>query len=216
MRRARRSPGGAGGFTLLELLVVIGLLGVVTTWGYVILFRVDSEWRDLRRRTELSAAADELIESLRRDVEDVISPKLTSVPLVGIAKLHSDATRLHELFDDALILPVRPSAGAAGSSEAMRVRYHVVRDGARDLLVRDMGPLTGEVLPAAGRLSVAQNADVVKLRFEYALDNHGYEWVTGWNRPDLPEAIRISLTVADPNDATIQLSRKAVFDVRVE
>lgn len=198
-----------GGFTLLELLVVIGLIGVITTWGYVILFRIDSEWNDLRRRAELSAAADTVIATMRADFDAMVSPVLAGIPVSGAERTYQDPRRL--MFDDTFSLPITAPDGP----QVHHVRYFVDRVDGRSLLTREA---TAIATAASVSTALYPQVDVAYLRCEFASESEsgGIAWVYGWDRPEPPTAIRISMTLTNPDFPHIQVSRKAVFDVPVQ
>ena len=203
------------GFTLLELLVVIGLIGVITTWGYVLLFRVNSEWNDLRRRTELSDAADNMFETMKADFNALVSQELAGVPVAGAEDMHEVPQRTK--YDDSFSLPI---AGPEGQG-LQRVRYYVERDEDRDLLTREATLLSaGETPAASNHLNPQVNVAYMRCEFGVATD-HGFDWLrwNDWSRKhaaERPVALRVSMTLVNPEFPYIQVSRKAVFDVRVD
>lgn len=203
-------PRQSDGFTLLELLVVIGLIGVITTWGYVILFRVDAEWNDLRRRTELSDAADTIFETMRADFGALAPSKLSGVSISGVEGEYRDPSRvLRDMYNDSVTLPILGPENRA----AQKIRYYVDRSEGRDAIVREATPLgaaMSSITPLYPQVNVAY------LRCEFATETeNGLEWLLGWERPEPPTAVRISMTLENPDYPYIQVSRKAVFDVRV-
>jgi hypothetical protein len=97
------------------------------------------------------------------------------------------------------------------------VRYFVERTLKRDFLTREVLPLSGEAAsPMTNELN--RLVDVVYLRCEVGVEQNGeFAWTQdGWAGAEHPEAVRISMTLADPDNPWIQVSRKAVFDVRVD
>jgi hypothetical protein len=127
--------------------------------------------------------------------------------------MYSDTTRHREMFDDSFELPVA-EPGAPGVS---RVRYFVDRAQQRDLLTREVVSLSDD---AAVPSSTAVNprVDVVYLRCEVGVQQDGgFVWsADGWTGAEAPDAVRVSMTLADPDSPWIQVSRKAVFDVHVD
>ncbi len=206
-------PRGREGFTILELLVVIGLIGMITTWGYVILFRVDSDWKELRSRSEINDAASAMFQTMRDDFNASVSPKLAGVALAATHAMYSDTDRHRELFNDSFEFPI----AAPDAQGVSRVRYFVERTLKRDFLTREVLPLSGEAAsPMTNELN--RLVDVVYLRCEVGVEQNGeFAWTQdGWSGSEPPEAVRISMTLADPDSPWIQVSRKAVFDVRVD
>ena len=62
---------------------------------------------------------------------------------------------------------------------------------------------------------IAERADVLRFRVEYPVAN-GQGWTRRWSKKNvLPAAIRVNLTLADPDRPDRQVSRKAVFPLCV-
>lgn len=199
------------GFTLLELLTVIAVLAVVTTIGMRALFRISDLWRLSEIRMNLNARANQTFELMRHDFDQVLSAKLSGVPLRGAQHLEEKKRfgRVR-LENDLIILPVEYVNPLTHSVERQSVMYHINREAATPSLIRTLGAL--DALPPMGaRQLVAEG--VIAMRLEY---HDGAEWMPEWNRAGLPEAVRVNLVLADANRPYEQIARKAVFAIHVK
>ncbi len=60
------------------------------------------------------------------------------------------------------------------------------------------------------------NADgVLAMRIEYSERRSDGSWFAAWTKPELPAAVRVSLTIMDPLRPNEQISRKTVFPIWV-
>lgn len=199
-----------GGFTLLELLVVIALMGVVGTLGTQLFVSMTTSWSSVLQRTQLDAHADSVFNQLRHDFEKVVSPRLTGMSMTG-----ADQTAEEERFwnqtlgNDTLAFAVLEPVGPKGDVlRCVQAKYYVNRAEGRDLLTREVSDF-GQ---SASDRSAVLGENIVSLSFEYlAADG---TWAQGWDRPELPQAVRVSMTLVNP-DSLEQVTRKAVFPVRV-
>lgn len=210
MNRIRRKAG----FSLLELLIVISLIGVATGLGTVMFSRMTDLWRQARVRAELDMRADGIFELMARDLAAVSSSKLSGVSVRGTGQSTREKQRfgMADLPDDTIVIPVLSVAGSDEEEQSKTVQYQIDRSGGSHTLVRTVGGLSDEA-PGQGRLEVASG--VVGMRIEYANGKGSEDWVGSWSAGSLPEAVRISLTLIDPNGSE-QVSRKAVFPLHVD
>ena len=101
---ARRNRG----FTLVELILVIAILGVLSTIGVVMFGRINNLWTQTRNKTELDARAEYALEQVRQDIAAFVSPALTGAPLQGVDSVASDpAFPVVKLASDSLLDMVR-------------------------------------------------------------------------------------------------------------
>lgn len=206
---------GRRGFTLLELLVVIGLMGVVSTLGTQLFFEMTDAWTSMRQRADLDAEADSAFRLIREDFEQLVSPRLAGVSLQGVDRSAQQDARYWglPLNDDEMTFAVLAPVSGSDSVRAGLVRYRVERsdaEGLADVLRREVRDIGLPPEKAAGQ-TVALG--VVRLELEYqAADG---QWLPAWDRPELPEAVRASLAMSHP-DSGEQVTRKAVFPVRVD
>lgn len=202
------------GFTLVELLVVMAVMGVVSGLGATAFSQMTSLWRDVRVRAELDSIADDAFEAIGKDIAQMISADVSGVAIRGVTATHRDVGRYsdRQLANDSVAIPISELT-ADGKRLPRMVRYEVSRENDRDLLMRTVGKL-GEENPDGGPLEVINRANVARFRVEYASAAGHWRWLANWTRPGVnPRAVRVSMTLVDPVDTRRQIVRKAVFSV---
>jgi prepilin-type N-terminal cleavage/methylation domain-containing protein len=209
------------GFSLLELLVVISVMGVVTGIGVRTFFGMASAWNDLKSMADLDRIAYSAFQEMQEDFADVVSAELSGVPIRGLTREHKYDLLLASYQDDQIVLPTQTSVVGERNLAGGSVRYHVARDGAEGThhLVRYAGVLTAESPVDLPKL-IIDNANVLSLRFEFLVEEESLGgdaggWQLGWDSLGLPAAVRVSLTLADANRTDLQVSRKMVFPIHV-
>ncbi len=199
------------GFTLLELIIVIGLMSAVTTMGAVMFSKMTDLWRGAVRDAEIDATARYVMDQVRQDVGCVLSPALSGVSVRGVSATVAGNSR--RLADDQVMLPVQLLTGPNGPATTAEVRYAVERasetGGALKLY---SGPI-GQQAPVGGPTMVAEN--VTQFKVEYLARTGSGQWMAEWNQATLPAAIRVSVAIADPARPGASISRKAVFRIPV-
>lgn len=215
-RIADRCYRRRAGFTLLELLVVLTILGVVSTLGTSAFVTVTSAWNERKALTELDAQAEEAFESIRRDLADTLSYELSGVAITGTSRdaVDTDTVPAAHNADDSVSIPVQGAAAGRTRQRAAMVAYSVDRGAAEGSLIRTAGNLDDN-FPTTGRQEVIPRARTVAFRAEYLSDDPDRLWESEWHGPGHPKALRISLTLEDPDRPDIQISRKAVLRVHV-
>lgn len=201
-------PDRDAGFSLLELVIVIGLMGVVTTIGMGAFTDLTGAWHDTQALSEMRAAAGDALEIIREDIERVPSSTLTGAKIIGRNDTRTGIDRVYHqlaMANDQVVLPVR---GVPGVSKVQYVLDH--SDG--HALVRIVHAAENSSEPARAR--VVERFDVVRMRIEYQ-ERANSEWFGAWDREDYPANIRVSLTLVNRADPTEQVARKATFRVRV-
>lgn len=199
------------GFTLFELLVVLAVMSVVSTIGVTAYSRVTGVWRISAMRMELGSTADNIFDTVRRDLENVASSRRTGQVIQGIDVLSEDAMYGRVPLDnDRIVLPI-VQVGLNGTAERLAVRYHVRRDGVPDQLTRTLGPMDGTEPNGASQV-IAEN--VLALDIEYLNDG---AWQPSWSGATQPEAVKINLTLSGVGQwRNEQITRSAVFPVYVQ
>ncbi len=208
MNRTRSNNG----FTLFELLVVLAVMGVVSTIGVGAFFNITDVWRQSTYRLELGANADLILAKIGNDIAQVASAKRTGVAIQG-ADLLNDEKKYNEitrLEDDRLVLPLLQK-GANGKTERVSVQYHVNRLDGPFVMTRTYGAF-GSAAPEGAREEITSG--VLTFDLQYL---EGEEWAGAWSKPYNPDAIRVSVTVqgAFPR-VNEQISRTAVFPIHAK
>ncbi len=198
------------GFTLLELLTVIALMGVATTMGITMLFKVSDAWRETTRRMELDELASRIFNEMRKDFALVVSPAVDGASIRGSGRTATD-DRFHRvpLEDDRMTLPVSLPLKPDEPPRRVDVTYRIDRQDGKTALLRTIN-LPGE---AGAPIKVADG--VLAMRIEYSERRSDGSWFAAWTKPELPAAVRVSLTIMDPLRPNEQISRKTVFPIWV-
>jgi prepilin-type N-terminal cleavage/methylation domain-containing protein len=211
------------GFTLIELIVVISLMGVATGLGVTMFVRVTSVWQTTSARTELNRRADDIFGGMRRDFATMVSAKLAGETVRGSSRTAQDERFFKILLeDDRVVIPVETVVTPDGAPVRAAVTYHVERKEGGHSLMRTTRLAGGEKAPST---SVKVADGVLALRVEYAdpeetdkTDPAGV-WQNEWTKPVSPRAVRVSVTLADPDRpdrVDLQIARKAVFPIKVD
>ena len=225
-------PGQKRGFTLFELLAVIVIMSVVTTLGTRTFFYMTSAWSHLKILTELDQIAEGAFKSMREDFANVLSSELSGEAVLGIKTDHESRNEDNDRVldeDDWIIIPVQTAGTEAEELGGAKVVYKLIRFEEEEkgryagtYLGRATFPLDEEfpfdVPPVFPQNSPAvidpERAHIFKLRFEYAGDEKDGKWLPLWIETFSPRAVRVSMTLADPWQPHLQVSRKAVFHLR--
>lgn len=208
-----------GGFTLLEVLVSIAILGVVTSLGVQAFFGLTGAWRETRRLAELEVATQAALDRMGDTFATAIASSLARQAIQGERRDTTDPRFWDTvLANDRVAFPVYIES-AGGETVPARVTFAVERDQLGNDLVRVEMPLddtTGE----SKQTRILEKGDVLRLRFEYADPDTG-QWLETWSKAQMPGAVRVSMAVAYreripvPGAPRTQIARKAVFPIRV-
>jgi prepilin-type N-terminal cleavage/methylation domain-containing protein len=212
-----RRPSSAAGFTLLEILVVTGIIGVVSTIGVSTLLSVTSAWNERKAITDLDAQAEQALHSIRGDLAAALSYEVSGIPIQGSTREVSDDRTYPPARhrDDDLTIPVHAIDPSRPLAVPGNVGYRIERTGATGHLIRTIGPL-GQGFPAGNRLDLLPEARVLGFSVEFLAPGPDALWVDGWDHAGMPAAVRVSLAIQDvgrPNQD--QVTRQAVVPVHV-
>lgn len=203
------------GFTLLELIVTVAILGVVTSLGATAFSKITAAWGEARAEADLDRRVDEAFNAFQQDISDTMSAQLSGEPILGIAReVSSERYFDRVLADDMIVLPIQHSATDTRMRSGSKVAWRVERDQDTSSLVRAIGALD-QPIPPGGMTDELGEADVVRLSFEFeAVDEPG-KWSREWSRNEHPAAVKITLVVADRGRPWVQIGREAVFPINV-
>ncbi|GMV98863.1 MAG: hypothetical protein AMXMBFR84_00030 [Candidatus Hydrogenedentota bacterium] len=205
------------GYTLFELVVVIGVLSVVTSIGVTSFYKMTSYWSAVQRKSQLHRTADNAFNAIQTDLAAVVASPLASL---GVQGLNGEA-QADELFyriplaNDQLTAVIQAPAGESNRALSQRVTYRLDRAPETGIgtLVRAASERTAE--PSEEQKTDVL-AGVLQLDIQYAAAGGG-GWQSEWKQPGLPAAVLVSLTVTDPNSPMSEVvARKAVLPIHVE
>lgn len=204
------------GFTLIELLVVLSILSVVTTLGTTAFITITTAWNEQKIMAELDQLAQDAFAAIERDLSDTLSYELSGVAIAGTNRNQRDDGAWRETYnaDDVFSIPIQGSSAQRTRQRSAKVGYYVDRSSGGASLVRTIGGLY-KGFPTTGREDLIPRASAIAFRVEYLSKDPDKLWVAGWDRAGHPEAIRLSLTLEDPDRPEFQVSRKTVLRVHV-
>ncbi len=227
------------GFTLLELLVVLSILGVVSTIGVTMLFRIMDHWDRTTRTMVLELLAGNALNAIREDCARTLSSKASGG---GFKYSRSQAEYEYPFGEvrcdnDQMTLPVTERNLLSGEWIRDSITYSVDWNGGAMPRLRR----TRTEGHSSWHWTVAEG--VIGMRIERY---DGTEWVTGsmnttsrhWTEEDgmiamsleshdgkvpvdgpigapLPKILRVSLTMMDPARPDITVTRTATFNLHV-
>lgn len=190
-----------GGFSLFEMIVVLGIMSIATGLGAAVFLQMNENWERIRRTAELEARAQAIFSAIRADAENILPERVTGVAVAHPVTQFYDDDEFDAapLTDGSLELPVYAALGADQRVGAARVRFSIDRSSPSPKLIRTTGGLYGGA--AQG------NASVVA------------EGVYGFAAEPIPGAartLRLSVLLADERQPDDQIARTAVVPLRVE
>ena len=200
------------GFSLVELLTVLAVLSIVTTIGVSGFMKMTSLWGNTTADMEANVLSVRIFETLRGDMERVVSAHRTGLSIQGFDQLELEKMiARHKPEDDRVIIPVLEDNVTTGEWRQLAVMYHIDRSVGVPTLMRTMGPNDGSV-PAGAATVVAERVPAMNITYLNA-DN---TWEDAWTQSELPQAIRVSLTLGMVNRPDKTISREAVFPIHVK
>lgn len=206
MRRISR------GFTLLELILVIALMGMLSTIGVVMFSRMSDVWRGTTAQTDMNARADAIFEQMAMDFGALASGAVSGAVIESSSQTAQDSRFFKVPFDDDRItLPVELALTPEGRPQRAEVAYAIQRQNGEHVLVRTVEAAGGQ---GTSTLKVADG--VLGMKIEFAAKTPGGAWQSPWTQTAYPGAVRVSILLMDPENPSEQLARKTVFPVRVD
>lgn len=233
MRRVRSS-----GFTLIELVIALGIFGIVMTVAYLSLTSITEAKQTLDDTRDVGQVADAVLSRMTRELQLAFAgipimpppdrlnaPNSAKVNLIG-----EEDTLPNGLPGDSVTFLAMeggqylPDGGA--HSGVVQISYRVQEDPEQSgsnreatyYLVRQETPYTRPFDKAYQKTMVFPiTRDLVSLQFQY-LDKDGQSWTGTWgkdNKLNLPQLVRFSLQIRTPRGAietfttTVPLRSKA-------
>ncbi len=200
------------GFSLLELIVVLSLMGVVSTLGITGFFRMTDYWNALQENLRLNKNAVTAFDSIAGDMENMLSGTTTGFSMQGAHSDTEDSIHFWRITfeDDSIAIPVQLYNPLTNQDEQVIVTYSVQRGNQEPRLVRSTAPI---LQPGNLQNTTVVAEDVAGLRIQYF---DGGDWHQDWRQTNAPKLVRVSLSLIDGDRTDGQLSRTATFPVRVE
>lgn len=199
------------GFTLFELLLVISILGVVSTMGFVGFVKTTNQWNELVSALTMEKSLSRCFTELRQDLQNILPSDQHRASLQGVQASLEDSRRYWRVRfeDDSISFPMSLFNPLTEQQETFLLRYKIERSGDSSRLVRNTTALDGEEDIA---LETFSQDNVLAMRILYS---DGHRWSNQWNRRGLPKAVRISLSCLDPRNPTRHISRVVVLKINV-
>ena len=157
------------GFSLIEVLVSIALLGVVTTIGVRTFSLLTTTWKETQTLAGLEDSAAIAFREIRKDLSDTLSAELSGVSIIGIDQ-YVNAKQGHNQAadeDDRLIIPIQGTKDGEILERTRSIQYRIERESGRASLVRTRGDL-GDKNPSKGKFDFIPLVDVVRFDVAYA------------------------------------------------
>ncbi|MBN4046708.1 type II secretion system protein [bacterium AH-315-P07] len=204
------------GFSLLELLLAVSMMGVVTTVGITSFAKLTATWKNTQVLLALEDTADVAFRNIEQDLADTLSAELSGVSIVGINRDVASTIGVNQApdADDRLIIPTQGSLYNTNLFRTRFVQYQIQRDEERALLrriTRDFDDPT-RVLT---RLDIIPEADVIRFDVTFATGDADTPWVDEWESAEMPRAVRVCMTLTEPGNLSRQISRKETYAVHV-
>jgi general secretion pathway protein J len=201
---ARRRRRSSGGFTLLELLVAMALMGAVALSLYGTIGTVFRARRTAMAAAQRTRSVEVVTDVLRRDIESALLPNgILAGSFIGIDQAGPSA--------DADTLEFYGTAPGARSTELASVINRITwllvadeRDPERSELVRQVtGNLLAQVESEPEQEVLCRDVRALNIRYY-----DGFDWVDGWDSttaasPEMmvPRAIEVVLELELPTSA---------------
>jgi len=188
MRRAsskRCTPAAAAGFTLMELVVVIVLLGILAGGTMAFLTRSTQSYVNTAQRTELASAGRLAIERIARELRNALPNSIRTnasciefMPVVAAGD-YQGRSLTYSTGTASAPLPVAGTGGPASSFDALALDFTPQAGKSYYLAVYPLGPGAGSgdpysgadpgaLFPYAGKSTAGLPANVVRVSMDSA------------------------------------------------
>lgn len=200
-----------GGFSLFEMLVVLSILGVVSTVGIGAFVSITSAYRTTEKRMDLEATAQRALDAIRDDLGMITPSRLAGTAMSGVRGMEEEHRYGRvPLENDRFVAPLSFHNPLEKRTERITVAYAIDRANGVPALVRTIQGGYGHELPAGATQVIAPGA--LSMRIAYF---DGNQWLAEWKNSEHPLALRVSLTVHDLDRPYEQLSREATIQLQV-
>lgn len=201
------------GFTLMELLVSLSLLGVVSTIGVTAFFRVADHWTAVQRAQRLDTQASAALDAIREDLDRMLPPRTGAGAFASVCQTarHSFGALEATANDDKITFPIVQKNVATGAFEQAVVTYEIDRHAAMPRLMRKVRGTDADAQAAGASLVIAEGVFSMSV-----MCGDPPDMTCGWDAPEPPEGVVVSLGMADPADPGAGLSRAATFELHVK
>jgi prepilin-type N-terminal cleavage/methylation domain-containing protein len=207
----KATTANSKGFTLLELVMVLSIMGVVSTIGVGGFFRMTTHWNDLMLTMAQHRSGSSVFAVMKEDFDNMLSGRVCGIGLRGRQADVEDDLRLWRVSfeDDRLNFPVELMNPLTQTKERLIVSYAMDRT-TQPCLVRTTTPL-GDISKEGTKTVVGQG--VCGMRINYF---DGTNWRHQWASLEPPQLVRISLSLMDYDRVDKQLSRVVTFPIMVK
>ncbi len=199
------------GFTLMELMIVILIMGVVSTMGISIWLRVNEVWGASIDHEKLDQKTVHAFSLMREDFAASLLPEVTGVPLVGESSSYTNENEYWnvQMPADRISFSLR-EPDRNNREHAAVVTYSF--DPTTHLLIRRVKALG--IANAPSRDTTLLDG-VLSFRGEYLAEDG--TWKKEWKEKSMPVAVRVSVCLSNepggrPDE---QICRKAIFPIHV-
>ncbi|SNB47415.1 type II secretion system protein GspJ [Geobacter sp. DSM 9736] len=189
------------GFTLLEVLLALGLLAILSTALYGTWFSVMRGKESATARMEADRELRATLDQLRRELSAAVYDKAKANPRLHFVVEDRDFFgKPASILNFTTIIP--PKEGAEQVSDQAEVRYRPIERDGKITLARQVKDLYHEEDP----LLYPQMEELEGFLVECSPD--GSKWVRVWDtaqNSNLPKAIRVTITIKE-GEGTVNFS----------
>jgi len=205
---ALRSRNGGAGFTLLEVLVAMTILAILGAALCTMFTQASGTWQMADARTQQFAAAREALGLISMELRQAVAPPSAAIGGFWGSDVKRNGKDINEVY---FVAPTETRSPEAGQDVCV-IGYWVNDDGdlMRYCLSDDAGVDNWKDLSPKSNIrdkSERIGVSVRSLTFEYwGPTDTKWQGRKTWQSPDegdtLPQAVRITLVIQDPNDPT--------------
>jgi type II secretion system protein J len=191
---SQRSLAGRAGFTLVEILVALGIFSLVLAAIY-------SSWTAILRASKVGTEAAAAVQRARmagRTIEESLTSVQSFAQNMNLYAFLADNGNDSTLSFVSRLSPSFPRSGKFGDFSVRRVTFSVEqgRDGTRDLVLRQ-NPLLMDMDKEEKEVPLILARNVKEFKTEF-WDLRLQDWVDEWKQTNqIPVLVKVSLKLAD-------------------